>query len=63
MLIFVKKLGDNPKRQALISKIQPTTIPPLGVESNGDESVNWLILGGIIAAAMVVLIWLYEVFK
>jgi hypothetical protein len=54
---------ESTQAPALISIIQPTTIPALGVESNGDEPVNWLILGGIIAAAMVALILLYGVFK
>jgi hypothetical protein len=48
---------------SLVSEIQPTTIPNLGVELNTEEPINWLILGAIIAAAMIALVSLYVVFK
>ena len=48
---------------SLVSEIQPTTIPNLGVELNTEEPINWLILGAIIAATMIALVSLYVVFK
>jgi cell division septation protein DedD len=46
----------------LLSETQPTN-QPISVESNRNESINWIILGIIIAMAGIALVTLYTVFK